>query len=593
MQPAAPCRTRKPSSPRRCAGGTRSSAQNAKRLALLLMAAWMTGAWSAAQAAGPEEELLRQQERERVLRDQLESRPDVRLQAAPVGEGAERLPAKESPCFAINDVRLIGEASEKFQWALRAANPKDDPAIGRCLGGGGINLTMKRMQNAIIEAGYVTTRVLAEAQDLNSGVLVLTLVPGRIREIRFEEGTSARANAWNAMPANPGDLLNLRDIEQALENFKRVPTAEADIKIAPARAADARPGESDVVIAWSQRFPARVSLSVDNSGSKSTGKYQGNVSLSLDNLLSLNDLFYASVNHDLGGGESGHRGSDGSTLHYSLPFGYWQLGFTSSEYNYEQSVAGANQSYQYRGESRNNEVRLSRLLYRDAVRKTTAWGSLWTRSSENFIDDTEVGNQKRRMAGWQLGLDHREFIGASILDLGVAYRRGTGAHDALRAPEEDFDAGTSRSQIITADAQLQVPFQVGDQRLRYIGGWRAQWNRTPLVPQDRFSIGGRYSVRGFDGENILSADRGWTLRNEVGLSLGQTGQELYTGIDYGEVSGQSSEFLIGQRLAGAVVGIRGGYKGLSYDWSVGTPLKKPDGFETANVTSAFTVIWSF
>ncbi|WP_072412257.1 ShlB/FhaC/HecB family hemolysin secretion/activation protein [Pseudomonas sp. NFACC04-2] len=553
----------------------------------------MTCAWSAAQAAGPEDELLRQQERERGLREQLESRPDVRLQAAPVDEGIERLPAKETPCFAINDIRLIGEASEKFQWALRAANPKDDPAVGRCLGGGGINLTMKRMQNAIIEAGYVTTRVLAEAQDLNSGVLVLTLVPGRIREIRFEEGTSARANAWNAMPANPGDLLNLRDIEQALENFKRVPTAEADIKIAPARAADARPGESDVVIAWSQRFPARVSLSVDNSGSKSTGKYQGNISLSLDNLLSLNDLFYASVNHDLGGGESGHRGSDGSTLHYSLPFGYWQLGFTSSEYNYEQSVAGANQSYQYRGESRNNEVRLSRLLYRDAVRKTTAWGSLWTRSSENFIDDTEVGNQKRRMAGWQLGLDHREFIGASILDLGVAYRRGTGAHDALRAPEEDFDAGTSRSQIITADAQLQVPFQVGDQRLRYIGGWRAQWNRTPLVPQDRFSIGGRYSVRGFDGENILSADRGWTLRNEIGLSLGQTGQELYTGIDYGEVSGQSSEFLIGQRLAGAVVGIRGGYKGLSYDWSVGTPLKKPDGFETANVTSAFTVIWSF
>ncbi len=593
MQPAATCRTCKPSSPRRCADGTRSSAQNAKRLALLLMVAWMTGAWSTAQAAGPEEELLRQQERERVLRDQLESRPDVRLQAAPVDEGAERLPTKESPCFAINDIRLIGEASEEFQWALRAANPKDDPAIGRCLGGGGINLTMKRMQNAIIEAGYVTTRVLAEAQDLNSGVLVLTLVPGRIREIRFEEGTRSRANAWNAMPANPGDLLNLRDIEQALENFKRVPTAEADIKIAPARAADARPGESDVVIAWSQRFPARVSLSVDNSGSKTTGKYQGNVSLSLDNLLSLNDLFYASVNHDLGGGESGHRGSDGRTVHYSLPFGYWQLGFTNSEYNYEQSVAGANQTYQYRGESRNNELRLSRLLYRDAVRKTTAWGSLWTRSSENFIDDTEVGNQKRRMAGWQLGLDHREFIGASILDLGVAYRRGTGAHDALRAPEEDFDAGTSRSQIITADAQLQVPFQVGDQRLRYIGGWRAQWNRTPLVPQDRFSIGGRYSVRGFDGENILSADRGWTLRNEIGLSLGQTGQELYTGIDYGEVSGQSSEFLIGQRLAGAVVGIRGGYKGLSYDWSVGTPLKKPDGFETANVTSAFTVIWSF
>lgn len=546
-----------------------------------------------AHAAGPDDDLLRQQQRERALRDQLESKPDVRLQAPTLDEGGTRLPAKESPCFAINDIRLIGEASEQFQWALKAANPRQDPAIGRCLGGTGINMTMKRIQNAIIEKGYVTTRVLAEAQDLNSGILVLTIVPGRIREIRFAQGTSQRANLWNAMPASPGDLLNLRDIEQALENFKRVPTAEADIQITPARAVDAKPGESDVVIKWNQRFPARVSLSVDNSGSKTTGKYQGNVALSLDNALSLNDLFYASFNHDLGGGESGRRGSDGNTVHYSLPFGYWQLAFTTSEYNYEQSIAGANQTYRYRGESRNNDLRLSRLLYRDAVRKTTAWAGLWTRSSENFIDDTQIGNQHRRMAGWQAGLDHREFIGTSTLDLGVAYRRGTGAHDSLRAPEEDIGAGTSRPEIISADAQLQVPFTLNDQRLRYIGSWRSQWNRTPLVPQDRFSIGGRYSVRGFDGENILTGDRGWTLRNEVGLALGATGQELYTGIDYGQVSGQASEYLIGKRLAGAAIGVRGGYKGVSYDWSVGTPLKKPDGFETANVTTAFTVIWSF
>ncbi|WP_244168409.1 MULTISPECIES: ShlB/FhaC/HecB family hemolysin secretion/activation protein [Pseudomonas] len=563
-----------------------------KHVALMVLVVWLIAVGNAAQAAEPEDELLRQQERERVMRDQLQSRPDVRLQV-PQHEGDSRLPENEVPCFAINDIRLIGEASEQFQWALEAANPPDDPALGRCLGGAGINMTMKRMQNVIIEAGYVTTRVLAEAQDLNSGVLVLTLVPGRIREIRFAEGTSRRANLWNAMPASPGDLLNLRDIEQALENFKRVPTAETDIQITPAQAADAKPGESDVVIKWSQRLPARVSLSIDNSGSKSTGKYQGNVSLSLDNLLSLNDLFYASLNHDLGGGESGQRGSDGNSFHYSLPFGYWQLAFTTSEYQYEQSVAGANQAYQYRGESRSNDLRLSRLLYRDAVRKTTAWGGLWTRTSENFIDDTQIGNQDRRMAGWQFGVDHREFIGASVLDLGVAYRRGTGAHDSLRAPEEFLNAGTSRSQIITTDAQLQVPFTLSGQRLRYIGGWRAQWNRTPLVPQDRFSIGGRYSVRGFDGENILSSDRGWTLRNEVGLTLGQTGQELYTGIDYGEVSGQASEFLIGKRLAGAVVGVRGGYKGLFYDWSLGTPLKKPDGFDTASSVSAFTVTWSF
>jgi len=560
---------------------------------LLALAAWAAGAGTAAHAADPNAELLRQRDRERVQREQLEARPDVRLEAPLADEGDGRLPANEPPCFLIRQLRLVGDAAERFQWALRAANPKDDPATGRCLGSAGINLTMKRIQNAIIEKGYVTTRVLAQAQDLNSGELTLTLIPGRIRDIRFAEGTSSRANAWNALPAHSGDLLNLRDIEQALENFKRVPTAEADIQIAPAQARDAGPGESDIVIAWRQAFPARLSLSVDNSGSKTTGKYQGNLALSLDNILSLNDLFYASATHDLGGGESGNRGSKGNTLHYSLPFGYWLLGFTTSEYDYHQQVAGENETYQYRGETRNNELRLSRLLYRDAVRKTTAWGSLWTRTSENFIDDTEIQLQRRRMAGWEAGLSHREFIGASTLDLSAGYRRGTGAHGALQAPEELTGEGTSRSKIISADAQLQVPFIAYNQRMRYIGGWRAQWNRSALVPQDRFSIGGRYTVRGFDGENILSAERGWTLRNEIGLALGDTGQELYTGVDYGEVSGHSSEYLVGKRLAGAVVGVRGGYKALSYDWSWGTPLKKPDGFETANITSAFTVSLSF
>ncbi|MEK0364402.1 ShlB/FhaC/HecB family hemolysin secretion/activation protein [Pseudomonas sp. CBC3] len=544
-----------------------------------------------AQVPGAEDELLRQRERERVLQEQLEARPDVRLEA-PIVQGGD-LPIGEVPCFPINDIRLIGETSDQFHWALTAANPAYDRAIGECLGAGGVNLTMTRIQNAIIERGYVTTRILAEAQDLKSGVLVLTVIPGRIASIRFAEGTSFRANAWNAMPASSGDLLNLRDIEQALENFKRVPTVEADIQIAPAQAANAKPGESDVVIAWRQKLPARVSFSVDNSGSEGTGKYQGNVALSLDNVLSLNDLFYASFTHDLGGGESGNRGSKGSTLHYSLPLGYWTVGLTGSEYDYHQSVAGVNQSYLYRGESRNNELRLSRILYRDALRKTSAWSSLWTRSSENFIDDTEIEIQRRRMSGWEGGLNHREYIGASTLELSAAYRRGTGARASLSAPEEEFGEGTSRSKIITASAQLQVPFEMYGQQLRYIGGWRAQWNRTPLVPQDRFSIGGRYTVRGFDGETILSADRGWTLRNELGLSLGATGQELYTGIDYGRVGGPSSEYLIGNYLMGAVAGIRGGYKWLYYDWSWGTPLKKPSGFETDHVTSAFTVSVSF
>ena len=35
-----------------------------------------------------------------------------------------------------------------------------------------------------------------------------------------------------------------------------------------------------------------------------------------------------------------------------------------------------------------------------------------------------------------------------------------------------------------------------------------QYNKTPLTLQDRFSIGGLYSVRGFDGQMSLVGQKG-------------------------------------------------------------------------------------
>jgi hemolysin activation/secretion protein len=533
----------------------------------------------------------RQQERERILRQQQEARPDVRLKLP--AEAGQRLPEDESPCFRIDRITLSGEAAERFQWALHAADPSENPATGRCLGAGGINLTMKRVQNAIIARGYVTTRVLAAPQDLNSGTLALTLIPGRIRTIRFTDDSSPRATMWNAMPAAPGDILNLRDIEQGLENFKRLPTAEADIQITPAEGADAKPGESDLVIAWKQGTPLRLSLSVDDSGSKRTGKYQGSITVSYDNWWTANDLFYVSLNHDLGNGHSGEKGTRGHTVHYEVPYGYWLLGFTTSRYKYHQTVAGAYQSYIYSGTNENSEIRLSRLFYRDAVRKLGAYTRAWMRRSSNAIDDTDILVQRRRMAGWEIGLTYRQFFDAATLDANMAYRKGTRMLSSLPAAEEAFGEGTSRPSLVTADVQLTVPFALASQRLRYTGTLRGQWNDTPLVMLDRFSIGGRYTVRGFDGENTLIGDRGWLARNDLGLALGSTGQELYVGADYGQVGGQSTRLLAGRHLAGAVLGLRGGYKGLYWDAFVGTPIYKPKSFRTDSTVVGFNLNWTY
>lgn len=549
----------------------------------------------AAQPALPEipaQEQRRAQERERALREQLLPTPDVRLQDKLTPE-QDRLPGSELPCFSIQTVSLRGEgdAPRQFDWLLdtMAGPDSDDSPVGRCLGAQGINLVLKRAQDALLARGFVTSRILAEPQDLKSGVLTFTMLPGRIRAIRFAPGGSAHGNAWNALAVASGAVLNLRDIEQALENFKRVPTAEADIQIEPAEL----PGQSDLVVSYKQALPFRLSLSADDSGSKSTGKYQGGITLSVDNPLALNDLLYVSFNGDLGGGLEGERGTGGRTVHYSVPFGYWLIGATASNNRYRQSVSGLNQTYVYRGTSSNTELKLSRLVYRDAVRKTTLALSAFRRSSNNYIDDTEIEVQQRRVGGWQAALNHREFIGQSTLDTTLAYKRGTGAFNSLPAPEEAFGEGTSRFKLVTLDVNLNVPFQAAGQKLRYNASARVQANRSPLTPQDRFAIGGRYTVRGFDGESSLSAERGWLLRNDLGVALGNSGQELYAGLDHGEVSGPSTEFLAGRRLTGAVLGLRGSYKAMSYDVFVGRPLNKPEGFITARTTAGISLNYSF
>jgi len=100
-------------------------------------------------------------------------------------------------------------------------------------------------------------------------------------------------------------------------------------------------------------------------------------------------------------------------------------------------------------------------------------------------------------------------------------------------------------------------------------------------------------VRGFDGESILMAERGWLVRNDLSLPLGQSGQEIYLGVDHGRVSGQSADLLVGRSLTGAIVGLRGSYRALSYDVFFGGPLDKPEYFRTSHRTAGFNLTVSF
>ena len=94
----------------------------------------------------------------------------------------------------------------------------------------------------LIADGLITSRVLIPEQSVSAGKLVLHYVPGRISTVRSEG-----AVGWwrTALPQGSGGPLNQRDLDQALENIRRLRSqSDATIDIVPGLEA----GHSDIVI---------------------------------------------------------------------------------------------------------------------------------------------------------------------------------------------------------------------------------------------------------------------------------------------------------------------------------------------------------
>lgn len=564
----------------------------ALRLAVMLVCPlWLTIANPSAHAQTLDDASRQAAEREaRIRKDQMKEVD------APVWSGSapaeSRLPLEESPCIPIRRIELrsvdmAGVTSAELERSLGGPDGSDPP-LDRCLGEQGINLLISRVQELLMARGHTTTKVLAPPQDLGTGVLVLQVMPGRIGRIRIEpQGT--RAFLGNALPFDEGNVLWLPDLDQALENLQRVPTVQADIQIAPGN----EPLTSDLQIRWTQPFPLRLNLTADDSGSSGTGKYQGSATVSHDHAFTLNDLLYLTITGDLGGGDAGKRGTRGRVAHYSLPWGYWLWSFNSSRNRYFQSVPGLNGDYLYHGTSRSQDVSLRRVFARDGTSKSSASLKLWVRASENFIDDAELRGQRRRLGGYELGLHHQQRADAMRIDLGAALKRGLHGMGANRAYEESRGEGTHQFRLLSADLQVQAPLNLLGRNWHFNSQWRWQRHWTPLTPQDRFAIGGRYTVRGFDGESVLSGDSGWLIRNEAATWLGDTGVQWYAALDHGRVSGPGTRWLIGNRLTGMALGLRRQTGSTSIEVFAGRPIRKPEGFQTARIAYGVSLSASF
>jgi hemolysin activation/secretion protein len=503
---------------------------------------------------------------------QIDSQP-----VAPEEAGA----SDETSCLVINRVELIN--INAFPNGVRLTQSAKQ-AQGQCLDEKGLSALRNKLQWQLVNEGYITSRVTFTEESYADGVLSLTLIPGRVKGIEHHENSDSYAQLNMLFPGRPGDLVNLRDIEQGLENLQRLPSVNAtmDIELNPEDLS------SQIVVNRQQSRFWRINTFLDDAGHYAVGRYRAGATLLLDNPLSLSDLVYFSASREL---DNHHdKGNNYFALHYSVPYGNWLFSMTGSRGSHYQSLLFANQAFKYHTRWQSLDMQIQRLLMRGYNYKTVGYTGALLRKSNRFFADKELEVQRLNTADWQLGLQHLHYFPWGTFRGGASYQQETRWFGARPSPGKETSPA---AKLINVTASLDIPFKLGEQRFHFQPVFNQQYTHSRLTMQDKFSIGGRSSVRGFPAGNALVGAQGWFLKNDLAWVSQRTASQFYVGVDYGEVSEKSSQFLSGEHLMGAAVGVRGNYHQFSYDFNIGVPLAKPKEFNTDPVVLGFSINWQY
>ncbi|AEF20107.1 ShlB/FhaC/HecB family hemolysin secretion/activation protein [Pseudomonas fulva] len=454
-------------------------------------------------AQSPGERELYRDRQERLLQEQQQRLQELQqLPGREAQQPAEPAPGDER-CFAIDDIEISGASllSEVDRAAILA------PFADDCLGVSQLNALLKAITNHYIDRGYVTTRAYLPQQDLSARTLRITVVEGRLEGLDSSALASDRELAMS-FPGKTGEVLDLRELEQLVENLNRLPSRFAKLELVPGE----QVGGSRVQLQGERSKPWRASLSRHNNGQRSTGEQQWGVGLDWDSPLGLADQLSLRASRDAV--SDSYRHSHSQSLYYSLPYGWWTF-----SYNYGQSYYRTKTDFdgflaETDGDYQSHNLLAERVLHRDSVSKTSFNTGLSHIRTNNFIEDNRIGVSSNRLSEWQLGFNHGRRVGSAFVNADIGWQRGIGAFDAQGNGHPRGRNPVARYNKYTLTLSYLQPFDLGGERFSFESLATGQKSEDQLFSPARISVGGLNSVRAFKDQS-LSGNSGGYWRNQL------------------------------------------------------------------------------
>ncbi|WP_322958013.1 ShlB/FhaC/HecB family hemolysin secretion/activation protein [Providencia huashanensis] len=482
-------------------------------------------------------------------------------------------------CFKVSQIELVGisvfASTMDERWIL--------PYQGQCLSLETIQNLTKQITNDYIEKGYITSQAFIPEQDLSSQHLRIQVIEGRIESITIED-SPPRLVAMT-FPHLTGSLLNLRDIEQGLEQLNRSASAHYTIDIQPGTES----GYSRVVIQKQARnIPLSSQLSLDNSGNKSTGKQLLTGSLTADSLFGLGEQWSFSASTDTDFSRSHH--SRYTVAAINIPYGYWSYRYQFYRNSTLQPFKTSGQQYRYEGKNTNQQFDVSRLVYRDGKQRLTLQGSLKHKNANTQLASQTLSISSPTLTALSFTPQYSTTLGQGYFTFNPAAEWGI---SAFGASPDTLAKGSPRSHYrkFSLSSSYQYFFPNG---LTYLTSFYGQYSPDNVYGIERISIGGQYSVRGYH-EQSLSGNRGGYWRNEINKDIANTaiGQLRFIGaLDYGFI-GSDKYHIEHDTLAGGAIGLSFTGNSLFYSqFLLSKPLHYPSQLKPDNWSTYWSVSFS-
>ncbi|XVH58963.1 ShlB/FhaC/HecB family hemolysin secretion/activation protein [Providencia hangzhouensis] len=482
-------------------------------------------------------------------------------------------PINTAQCILINQVHLVN-SQRLTKVEPRRINAWRQQIEGQCVDDRKLLEYADYITADLVRAGYLTSYLYYPEQTFLFGILRIKIVEGTISAVSYQNEKNKDRSLLSIFPLKPGDLLNLRHIEQGLSNLQNVSLLPFHINLVPD---DADKNATQVIVVGQQRRALNGVISY--KAHRAAGQTTNVIShiWMLANPLLRSDFLYSEVNHHL----NAFNGSEmkSMVLLYSLPYHYW-LFSVSAEYHKNQVVItnyDVNLPFQQR--SWGLLLQIERILNRTENAVTSLGIGSQVQKSDTFLSDLRLQTQKRLASYAIAEFSHQvDFLKGNTL-VSLKYKQGVDWFGA----NAQKTTGLDKAQIF----QFSLSNLREIQPFYYLSQLDVQLSRSnldALLERDTFI--GNGGVSGFltGVKHFEMGDHSLKFHNELRWQTPWPHVQLYSSLGLGTTANDRATFWKENLLLGCKIGAKGQLKGLSYHLFIDTPLwqSQPLAFNTVS-----------